>query len=149
MELTRREFVLHPNVFLPYQQQKCSSSDSSLEPTRHVQTKVVDLDASQRTPSFGRNVLEKKYSRTRNETYSKKTVVLHFHIFYKSTYLRTHKRSTTVVLVAVRTVLLAVAPDGDDRGSCVESFLAAAPDNDGCGSSEVIVCRYSSHSSSI
>ena len=54
-------------------------------------------------------------------------------------------RSTAVV---VRTVVLVVAPGGDDCGSRVQSFVVEAPDSDGCGSSEVIVLCRSSHSSS-
>ena len=53
-------------------------------------------------------------------------------------------RSTAVV----GTLVLVVAPDGDDRGGCVQSFGAASPDKDHRDSSEVIVRRRSSYSSS-
>lgn len=100
-------------------QQWSSSSDHSLERGRRVHTKLVDCDVLQRTLLTQRNVLEQN-------SRSPGTSRFHSSTHSLSRLSQSGKHSTkTPYSSSVHRFQQNIAPDGDDRGSCVQSFSAS------------------------
>ena len=146
-------------MFLLYQQQQCSSNDSSLGPARRVHTKIQSCTSSrflmicERIPYFRPNRRRNRITappRTGNETSVLETCNRSAGTdFYSSC---THVPGLAAPTAQEYSYFPALGPDVDDRGSRVPSFEAAAPDcGDRCSSVKTDVCccsSCSSHSSS-